>query len=89
MNSEEDGYLVFKIPFENGWKIYVDGQEQEIEKADLGFQGVKISAGSHSLHLEFTPPLLAEGLKASAVFWILFLVFAAQFYYDKRKTKKN
>ena len=89
VNSEEDGYLVFKIPFENGWKIYVDGQEQEIEKADLGFQGVKISAGSHSLHLEFTPPLLAEGLKASAVFWILFLVFVAQFYYDKRKTKKN
>ena len=35
VNSEEDGYLVFKIPFENGWKIYVDGQKQEIEKADL------------------------------------------------------
>ena len=89
VETEEDGYLVFKIPYENGWKIYVDGEEQEIKKADLGFQGIEISAGSHSLRLEFTPPLLPEGLRASAVFWLVFLVFAAQFYYNQRKSKKN
>lgn len=88
VTTEEEGWLVFKIPYENGWKIYVDGEEQKIEKADLGFQGIPISAGNHSLRLEFAPPLLSEGLRASVVFWILFLVFVLQFYYYKRKTKK-
>lgn len=89
VTSEEDGMLVFKIPYENGWKIYVDGKEQETEKADLGFLGVRLLAGSHRLQLSFEPPLLNFGIKASVPFWLLFLVFVVQFHYNKHKSKKN
>lgn len=89
VTSQESGYAVFKIPYENGWKIYLDGEEQEIKKADLGFLGIEVPAGSHRLQLEFTPPLQAEGLKASGIFWVLFFVFVLQFQYYQRKSKKN
>lgn len=89
VTSEKNGYAVFKIPYENGWKIYLDGEEQEIEKADLGFLGIKVPAGSHRLQLEFSPPLLKQGLKLSAVFWVLYLLFLLQFYYDRRKANQN
>ncbi len=28
VTSEKNGYAVFKIPYENGWKIYLDGEDR-------------------------------------------------------------
>mgnify|MGYP000146301642 CR=1 FL=1 len=31
-----DGYLLITVPYEGGWELTLDGEKQEILKADLG-----------------------------------------------------
>ncbi|MDO4616820.1 MAG: YfhO family protein [Lachnospiraceae bacterium] len=70
----ESGYLFFPIPYENGWTITVDGQQQKILRADYGFSAVKITSGSHEIILDYQQPLLDEALLISAAAWIIFLI---------------
>lgn len=81
-----DGYLLLTIPYEGGWKLRVDGEKQEILKADLGFMGVQMSAGSHSLELDYSPPLLKEGFILSALCWLVYIIYFGVY---KRKGAKQ
>lgn len=69
-----DGYLFFPIPYENGWSITANGEEQEILQADYGFSAVKLAAGSYEIHLDYQQPLLKTSLLITAAAWILFLL---------------
>ena len=59
--------LLITVPYEGGWKLTLDGEKQEILKADLGFMGVRVRAGSHTFSLDYHPPLLKEGCILSPV----------------------
>lgn len=52
---ENDGYTMFSIPYERGWKAYIDGKEVEIEDPYQSMMFVKTPAGHHELKLVFTP----------------------------------
>lgn len=47
-----DNLLFFSVPYEEGFKAYVDGQRTEIVQADFGFMAVYVPAGVHKV--EFT-----------------------------------
>lgn len=70
----EDGYLFFPIPYENGWTVTANGEEQEILRADYGFSAIKLAAGSYEIQLNYTQPLLKLALLITAVSWCLFLI---------------
>ncbi|MDY3918769.1 MAG: YfhO family protein [Candidatus Limivivens sp.] len=73
--ASEDGYLLFTIPYEKGWTVFVDGEEQETLRGNIGFTAVKIEKGNHELRLTYQVPYLKEGICFSAVFWLLYLVY--------------
>lgn len=52
---ESDGYTMLSIPYERGWKAYIDGEEVEIEDPYQSMMFVKTPAGHHELKLVFTP----------------------------------
>ena len=56
VDAPADGYVFFAIPFEKGWKIYVDGEKQEILRANLGFQGIAVTEGVHRVELVYQAP---------------------------------
>lgn len=53
VNLEQDGFLVFSIPFDAGWTCYLDGEIQEIKKANIAFMGIEVQKGEHDIVLEF------------------------------------
>ncbi len=59
---EEDGYFLFTIPYDQGFTLYVDGKETEIECVNDMFIGFPIQTGNHSIHLEFTAPYSTSGI---------------------------
>lgn len=71
---KEDGYLFFPIPYENGWTITANGEEQEILRADYGFSAIRLSAGNYEIRLDYEQPLLKTALLITAVSWCLFLL---------------
>ncbi|MDO4272827.1 MAG: YfhO family protein [Eubacteriales bacterium] len=83
IEAAEDGYVMFLIPFEDGWSLTVDGEETELIKGNLGFLSCRVQEGDHDLVLTFRAPLLKEGIWLSCVFWLIFAVW--QLYRHKRK----
>lgn len=75
-NQSGRNYMLFTIPYEDGWKAYVDDREAE-SCVGLGiFLTVKIPAGTHKVELQYIPQGYQTGLLltgASLVclgFWI-------------------
>lgn len=82
VNASQNGILFLSVPYEKGWKIYVDGNKVEKMRANYGFTGINISSGQHNIKLDFTPPWLKEGIIVST-FSLLILVILV--VYQKRK----
>lgn len=48
--------LFFSIPYDPSWTIKVDGKEEKLYLANMGFMAVPLTPGNHTIELEFTPP---------------------------------
>ena len=70
----EDGYMFTSIPAENGWKVYVDGQEAEYDTYEDAFIMIALSAGTHTVEFKYVPMGLYIGLIISLVCLALFVL---------------
>lgn len=66
VEAGEDGYFVTSVPYQNGMRILVDGEEVPVEKVNTAFVGARIQKGSHRVELYFEPPGKKAGLAVSA-----------------------
>ena len=78
VNAENDGSLYLSIPYNDGWKVYIDGEEQKTYVADIAFTGVDIEKGEHTVELKYRPvgfkaELIASG--AGIVIFAMILVY--------------
>lgn len=64
---KEDGWIFVSIPYEDGWKAYVDGSETEIVQADFGFWAIRVNKGIHDITLRYQTPYLVEGAIVSCM----------------------
>lgn len=86
VTAKEDGYLFTSIPYEKGWRLYVDGKETEIEPLKEAFIGVKLSKGGHEITLKYVP----EGLLAGGVLSIAaVLLYGVLCFIRKKKGGAN
>jgi len=75
------GILVLADAFYPGWRVYVDGREGKIFRANLFFRGVPLSAGDHLVDFRYQPRPFVIGLFLSLMFlsgviiWSIFLFF--------------
>jgi hypothetical protein len=59
------GILVLADSYYPGWKVYVDGKEQKILRANLFFRAVNLSQGDHTVEFRYDPRSFAIGLAVS------------------------
>ncbi|MBR6484468.1 MAG: YfhO family protein, partial [Clostridiales bacterium] len=78
--------ILTTIPCEDGWKLYIDGQETEITPYQGALIGIDPGTGHHDIELVFTAP----GLKAGAVISVLGIIglIASQVVIKKNKQTK-
>jgi hypothetical protein len=70
--------LVLSEVFYPRWKVYVDGKESEVLKADYILRAVALTAGDHEIVFRYDAALLKRGLTISiATFGAALLVLAA------------
>lgn len=55
INVKKDNLLYTSIPYEKGWKIYVDGRRADITLIADVFMGVELSAGEHTVEFIYSP----------------------------------
>ena len=81
----KDGYLVTSIPYDVGFKMYIDDTEVEVTKVNKAFIGAKISKGEHNIKITYHSPWLNYGLIISGI-GLLSLIGIIIF--DNRKKKE-
>ena len=82
--AEEEGRLLFTIPYDKGWKVTVNNEETEAQKIAGNFMAVDIKAGENVIEFTYSTPGLLEGCMLSV---IGFVGFAVCEYLRKRKMK--
>jgi hypothetical protein len=71
------GILVLADSYYPGWRVFIDGREGEILRANLFFRGVKLAAGEHAVEFRYEPRSFQIGAWASlATMGVLALVTA-------------
>lgn len=89
ITAKQDGTMYTSIPYESGWKAYVDGEEVEITPiADNALVTIDLTAGKHTVTFKYSP----KGFKACAAICVVcILIFAALIVYESfyLKKKKN
>lgn len=75
VDAGDGGMLVTSVPYDMGWTLKVDGQEQEIQELTGGvFISVALDEGVHEIELSFRPPGLVAGLIITAVSVLLLIL---------------
>lgn len=61
VTATDDGTLMFSIPYDEGWTVYVDGKKAELTNIKDAFLAVRVSEGSHDIELKYIPKNLILG----------------------------
>jgi uncharacterized membrane protein YfhO len=57
----QNGIVVFQMPFDTGWHAFSDGLAIPTLKVDGGLLGVALKDGEHPIELHYQPPLVYAG----------------------------
>lgn len=76
INTKADGssLLFLSDSYYPGWKVYVDGRQSEIYRADFAFRSVVVPKGEHSIKFIYDPMSFKLGLGLSILGAVLILV---------------
>ncbi len=80
--------LFLTIPYDNGWKIKVNGKNEELSRVNIGFTGIVLQKGKHELEIYYVNQYSQLITYISIISIILFWLFLCFDIYRKRKTKK-
>ena len=73
--AAEGQKLLFTIPWDEGWRFWVDGVEAQPHMVLDVFMALDVPAGSHSFEMRYTPAGLRPGLAVSAAALVMTLAF--------------
>ena len=90
---QDANYLVVfsEIWTEKGWKMYVDGQEQPLLRANYILRAALIPGGEHDIVMEYAPKAYKVGNTvsfASSLIMILGLIGALIYTFKPKKEEK-
>ena len=81
--TQKDSLLYIPIPYEEGWKAYVDEAEAEILQANYGFSAIEVKQGEHKVEFKYTTPWLVPGALLSGLAIIILIIMWS---YIRKKT---
>ena len=84
--AKEDGIMFFSVPYEKGWKVYIDGKKADTFKVLQAMLGARVPAGEHDIELRYSPEGFTLGLTISFVSLALF-VFIVVCEHRRRKRR--
>lgn len=84
ISLQEPKFLVLSMAYSDGWKAYVDGDERELQCANLMYAGLELESGEHEVTLVYETPYLRIGAYLSLL-GLLMTVFLSVRYRIKRK----
>jgi len=88
INLSKTKMLFLTIPYDKNWNIKVDGESQILQRVNLGFSGIILSAGAHEIELYYVTENSGITNKISIGATILFWLILGFYIFKKYKNKK-
>ncbi len=93
-NTDSEQLAVFSEVWygpDKGWKLYIDGKEAPLLRANYILRAANIPAGTHEVKMVFEPEVYAKGETFSLIASLLcmILVFGGFFLHYRQHTKAN
>ncbi len=73
VSCKQDGWFNLSIPYDEGFKVIVDGEDRECQRVDTSFIGFPLEKGEHEIEIIFKAPFLREGKILSIAGFILLI----------------
>lgn len=77
--------MLITIPYDEGWTVYVDGEETEAYKCFGAFLSIYLSDGIHDVMLKYEPKGLSLGMLISGLSLLVILGAAARMWILRRR----
>lgn len=61
INADTDGSILFSIPYDGGWNVYIDGHKVATNAFKNALLSVPVTAGEHKVVLKYIPVNLING----------------------------
>lgn len=74
INEQEDKILFVNIPYDKGWKVFIDNKPSQVHSANIGFMAIPVSKGFHHIRFSYTTPGLYMGTIITLISLIIFLL---------------
>lgn len=88
--SNEDQMILTTIPFDEGWKVFVDGRQVEIYETLDALMAFDIEeSGDHTVELKYSPDIYKTGIALSISATVVFIVLCAAEFVLKRTFFKD
>ena len=85
-NTDESSFLVLSLPYDEGWRVFVNGQNVKTYSVNGGFVGFGIEAGNNQIEMYFTP----VGFKQGAIIYLIEIIgYVALIIHEKLKTRNS
>lgn len=65
--AEEDGWFVTSIPYDENFRLYVDGRQEKLHRVNTAFIGVPLTAGTHEIKLIYHAKGSTAGILATFI----------------------
>lgn len=89
IETDNPSLLFTSIPYDKGWKVYVDKKPVKTEKAMNAFLAFRVPSGQHSLRFRYYPEGLLLGIFVSALSLLaLFIFWRFERDYEQRFQRK-
>jgi hypothetical protein len=81
------GVLVLTDSYYPGWKVFIDGKEGSILRANHFFRGVQLSPGTHRVEFRYEPLSFRIGLAISLISLLTLTAISLGLVYVRRKRR--
>ena len=84
VSRTEAGMACIAIPYNTGWTVFVDGIPAPLLSINGGLCGVELSAGTHTVRMQYHTPWFTEGLLLAGSALMLICIWTIS---DRRRLK--
>lgn len=85
ISLDEYKILQLSIPYNKGWKAYVNGEEAELQKSDLMYMALPLSSGEHEIVLVYA----TRGISVGTVISLIALIGSLTVLIIRRKKARK
>ncbi|WMJ24003.1 YfhO family protein [Paludicola sp. MB14-C6] len=94
INTKNKELVFFSVPYDEGWKAFVNGKQVEIVKANAGFMAVAVPKGNTDIRFDYHTPGAVMGwiitIASAALLFVYWLFirylrhkYPDKYYYDR------